>query len=910
MQKIFLFFFLTFIINFVFAQTPLWKANYDMSATSRMQTGFSDDSKYYAYGSDNGEVIIVEAISGNIYHKYKSYEKQIFCTLFQPHGSILASGDKNGKLVLYDYISKKEVRTIDAHSDAITNIYFNKEGDKLISGSKDKSAKIWDVATGKIISEIKGIKGGICTVRFTPDGRNIIVGTNALSNGVRVFDVVSGKETMMIKSNLTEYVDISPDGNCIATANLKKDVKIWDLNTGESFFSLYGHAGDIKYVSYNPVKNILASASKDKNVKFWNIEQRSAITSLKADDDFESIFFSPDGKYFVTLNYDKYIRMWKVSDLVKNYESCPDAAVAQIKKSDDLQQKPISKNTVVTINSKEKNDDLDRIADYRRSSLTILFLNFKDKDPYSNELEKAFNEINIPEKFNNNQIDVKYIIPNFEMRTDNCAELKIKDQQILDKFDIEKSKKILELLQKEKVASKIMAKWFNKTPDGKFDMNLVYERGLYNATDAEYNDAKYTHRGITTELKDAGQRLVDKSYVLVIDFGNILTFEQFDKIKTYQKGNTQTKRGYQTNPQSYLFKLNGDVTQKVYDIWDDGSKFEQLDFPLIPVAQFFDTYARSMSDLDSIKKSYIYELVREAIYNAEYLIASKFEDFRVKAPIFKARHGLFPAVYAKIGKKEDITVDHRFFVWEVTEDKEGKKIIKRRGVVRASNKIIDNRSITTGNTGTSKFYQIQGRRLHPGMILQQKNDEWIGLNIGTGYALNDFGNAKTKIKYKSPLIFTARIDITISNALAWSMKKWPTDFRIYIELSRMGKAPVAEGQTFPDSISPTSLKSNTVGAFGISKDIHIMNNIKLSPFVKYNIARQLTIKNHGSDNKYQLKLFQLGYGCRLPISLTYWMEFVPGITLYKDRKLKKIAESQDKIMVSPMYIDFTIRFSY
>ena len=441
-------------------------------------------------------------------------------------------------------------------------------------------------------------------------------------------------------------------------------------------------------------------------------------------------------------------------------------------------------------------------------------------------------------------------------------------------------------------------------------MSLVAQRGLYNATDAQYNNAKFSQRGITAELKDAGKKLVDKSYVLVLDFGNILSMTRYYDIwnKRHKflgiaiRKKKRVKAGFITDIKGYLFKIDGDVVQKVYDIWDQGSKFDKLDFPLTPVIQVFhpraegtETKIRKKNPPKHSREEFFKLLVKDAVVQAEFMLAKNYEDFRVKAPVDNARGGLFPVTRAKIGKKEGLTLDTRYFVYEKTLGSDGKMKSVRKGVLGVSNKIVDNRSVTTGNTGTTKFYQVMGKKIKPGMLIQQATGrKRVGLNFGIGYPLQDYQNRNTTSMYKSPLAFILKWDYNVSPYLAKKFGKWFTEMRIYGEYRFLGSAPLINAQPI-DTIS--SLQSTPLFlSFGVSKDIHLIRNIKLSPFAQFAFS--------GS--------FQLGYGAKLPINLNQWLEFVPGISIFEftlpyDIKGKTAPKH---IGFSKMYIEAEFRFSF
>lgn len=65
------------------------------------------------------------------------------------------------------------------------------------------------------------------------------------------------------------------------------------------------------------------------------------------------------------------------------------------------------------------------------------------------------------------------------------------------------------------VGNQIMALWWNRQPDGRFNLKTVAERGRYNAGDLDKQLIGNGPRGIA-ELEDAGLKLIAETYVLVV----------------------------------------------------------------------------------------------------------------------------------------------------------------------------------------------------------------------------------------------------------------------------------------------------------------------------------------------------------------------------------------------------------
>ncbi len=111
----------------------------------------------------------------------------------------------------------------------------------------------------------------------------------------------------------------------------------------------------------------------------------------------------------------------------------------------------------------------------------------------------------------------------------------------------------------------------------------------------------------------------------------------------------------------------------------------------------------------------------------------KVEHFKVITSI----NGINP-IRAKIGKKEGVKTDYRYFAYEyVYDEKSDLTTQKLRGVVRSTSKIADNLQVATGKSPTTELYQTYGRKLQTGYLLQQRND--FGGELSAGYEIGNIG---------------------------------------------------------------------------------------------------------------------------------------------------------------------------
>ncbi len=491
---------------------------------------------------------------------------------------------------------------------------------------------------------------------------------------------------------------------------------------------------------------------------------------------------------------------------------------------------------------------------YDRSSVTYLVLDYPG-DYHFNFVRNNVGKIVYSDKYYNN----------------NVSFITMQSPYARNYAGANRAQLILENLISKRVANDIVAKWYSMDKDGKMSLDLIHSRGMFNATDEAYLQAKTTKRG-NAQLEDYGNRLIDRSYVVVIDYYDI---------KTMEEAKVKDMRGWQTGFQAYLYKIdyNEAVQNKIYDAWiydDDtpevkASKREALskiEIPLVFVNNVMltateseSTKSSSLNILGSKKPKTDDELMAgvlqksydEVLYNLEMRV----EHFRVITSIFGVR-----PIRAKIGKKEGIKTDNRYFAYEyVYDEKTDLTEQKFRGVIRATKKIANNVQVATGKSPTTEFYQTSGRRLQTGYLLQQKND--FGGELSVGYEIGEIGGIYGRLDIRTGRFVGARalfvyIEGGYESATYGANNPFDFKFTRYgaglakgLQLTRNSELRPYIGVGIEETKDPSDIKLSTVYfKGGANLNINIKHNVQIFGGVGYYMTGDCKNENGANFGKW------------------------------------------------------------
>lgn len=382
--------------------------------------------------------------------------------------------------------------------------------------------------------------------------------------------------------------------------------------------------------------------------------------------------------------------------------------------------------------------------DYRRSSIYSILINHTDQQ-FASEIKQAYLQIPVPDKFNDHNLSVRVLNLNEKLSGAKS-----------EKENLE----ITEFLQKNKIASRLVGRWFNRDIyTGACNMELVKERGLYNASEFDKQLALRSTRGLAM-LQDAGEELIGNTFVLVNDIryidknkgaktaGSILkilgsvatiaTGVNVDDLTDNVGDMIETIKGFSVSINTFLYKLEWSEEQAnifYQEEYGDGidkakwSNFEngRNNYKLKYVGKV-ESKGGTTSFL-GINEDEPILMVRKACQRAidENVVdlQRNYDEFKTKTPLVSVE-----PITAYIGMKEGVSPTSRFEVLETIEMEDGSRKYNKVGVIEPiKNMIWDNRFMATeegavgANLGYTTFRTISGKNFSKGMLIRELSNK-------------------------------------------------------------------------------------------------------------------------------------------------------------------------------------------
>ena len=384
------------------------------------------------------------------------------------------------------------------------------------------------------------------------------------------------------------------------------------------------------------------------------------------------------------------------------------------------------------------------VDDYRRSSVYSIMINHTDQQ-FANEIKEAFLQIPVPDKFNDHNLSVKVL--NMDKKLSSASSEK-------------ENPLITEFLEKNKVASRLVGRWFNRDFfTGHCDMELVKERGLYNASEFDKQLASRSARGMAM-LQDAGEELIGNTFVLVNDIryvdknkgakavGGFLkvlgsvaaayTGSNIDDLTDNIGDIVETIKGFKVKINTFLYKLEWSneqaslFYQEQYAAKPDNAKKMNFESARGTYKLKYVGKVESSGGTTSflgINEDEPIVMVRKACQRAidENVVdlQRNYEEFRTKSPLVSVE-----PLTAYVGMKEGVSTKSRFEVLEVVEMENGSRKYNRVGVIEPiENLIWDNRFMALeegapgATLGFTTFRKVSGKDFVKGMLIREMTNK-------------------------------------------------------------------------------------------------------------------------------------------------------------------------------------------
>jgi WD40 repeat protein/serine/threonine protein kinase len=300
----------------------------------------------------------------------EGHSGQITDMAFSPNGQFLATASVDATAIIWD-VSRwpggsraTQAHRLAAHGAAVNAVTFNPDSTILLTGADDTLVISWDVRTGTELRRFAGQPWPVKQLRFAEGGRDFFAWTDA--SGTRILNLWNGLNGARIYSDEQRVFEtFSPNMRNAFLGGNRTPLQIYnaagrslvrefvrgfnwttdtatnaifrpfagaevllgiesstgdnrlvlaDVATGEVVRQFQGDAAQrVNGIAFNPDGTLLLSGNGNQLV-LWDVAKGIPIRRLTAHNDLvDTIEFSPDGRYAMSISRDNNVRLWDIT---------------------------------------------------------------------------------------------------------------------------------------------------------------------------------------------------------------------------------------------------------------------------------------------------------------------------------------------------------------------------------------------------------------------------------------------------------------------------------------------------------------------------------------------------------------------------------------------------------------------
>ncbi|WP_346291509.1 NACHT and WD40 repeat domain-containing protein [Sphaerothrix gracilis] len=212
--------------------------------------------------------------------------------------------DSGGKLDKY----------LQGHSRWISSVVINPKRQIAASGSGDHTIKLWNIRDGNCLTTFKKHEGNIHALAADNSGSLLASASRDNTIALWNFDPATSEKPVKLLLGHRDWVNsvsFNPDSLTLISGSSDKNIKLWDIESGNCIKSLSGHEDCIWTVAFSPSGDLFASGSDDCNIKIWDSTHLKCIKTLRYHKSrVNSVTFNSNGEFLATAGLDGVINLW------------------------------------------------------------------------------------------------------------------------------------------------------------------------------------------------------------------------------------------------------------------------------------------------------------------------------------------------------------------------------------------------------------------------------------------------------------------------------------------------------------------------------------------------------------------------------------------------------------------------
>ena len=242
---------------------------------------------------------------------------------FSPDGRQLAvsqsvraivGGDNEHLFKLYDLTTKQELCALRLPAgQSFGKVCFTADARRAVVIGPGGAAILCDLQTGARLTEFKGHTDELTTLALSPDDRWLL--TADFNKQLKLWDVSTGQERATLHPGvLASQAAFSPDGRLLVVVDESRAVRVWETATGRALPPFQTTAERLGMAAFFPDGEHLLTTTPEGALQKWDANTRRQLATWPGHaGPVRAVAFAQNGKTLATGGDDRAVRLWSSS---------------------------------------------------------------------------------------------------------------------------------------------------------------------------------------------------------------------------------------------------------------------------------------------------------------------------------------------------------------------------------------------------------------------------------------------------------------------------------------------------------------------------------------------------------------------------------------------------------------------
>lgn len=180
----------------------------------------------------------------------------------------IATASDDGEVRLWDATTGERVAPVLERSEYTYRVVFSPDNSLLLGANVVHQAQLWDTRTGRIVGALSGAWNAMSEASFSPDSKRVVT---AYQKQAAIWEVHATARPVAVlpHTSTVNVASFSPNGARIVTGD-DRGVRLWDAATGHLLATYFEGQGAVYCASFSRDGAYVVSTGKGHNLRVWS----------------------------------------------------------------------------------------------------------------------------------------------------------------------------------------------------------------------------------------------------------------------------------------------------------------------------------------------------------------------------------------------------------------------------------------------------------------------------------------------------------------------------------------------------------------------------------------------------------------------------------------------------------------